>query len=128
LEAYKAATEIWGEAVRERRNPMLDYFRIRDRNGKVVLELPFSEVLESGSGGLRPLPPVQLRDDAAQRVHRQLERGRRIVADQRDRLARLKALRRDTTEAERTLDNFTNVLTSFEKVLSSVHALRGTAV
>ena len=128
LEAFKAATEVWSEAVRARRNPMFDYFRIRDRNGVVILELPFSEVLESGRGGRPILPPVRLRSDEAQRVHRQLERGRKIVADQRDRVARLKALQRDTAVAERTLDNFTNVLTIFEKVLSSVQALQRVAI
>jgi hypothetical protein len=30
--------------------------------------------------------------------------------------------------AERTLDNFTNVLTSFEKILGSVHVLRRTTI
>ena len=50
LEAFKAATEIWGEALRERRNPYSDAFRIRDRTGAVVLELPFAEVLESSRG------------------------------------------------------------------------------
>jgi hypothetical protein len=51
LEAFRAATDMWGEALRERRNPTLDYFRIRDRTGGVVLELPFTEVLESTREG-----------------------------------------------------------------------------
>jgi hypothetical protein len=128
LEAFKAATEIWGEAVRERRNPMLDYFKIRDQNNVLILELPFAEVLESSRGGSRRLPPLRLRNDEVQRAHNQLEKGRKIVADQRDRVARLKALQRDTTVAERTLDNFTNVMTSFEKVLSSVQAIRRVSI
>jgi hypothetical protein len=56
LEAFRAATDIWGEALRERRNPTLDYFRIRDRTGVVVLELPFTEVLESTGGRLASSP------------------------------------------------------------------------
>ena len=50
LEAFKAATEIWGEALQGRRNPRSDAFKIRDRTGVVVLELPFAEVLESSRG------------------------------------------------------------------------------
>jgi hypothetical protein len=55
LEAFKAASEIWGEALRGRRNPEFDAFRIRDTTGVVVLELPFAEVLESTRGPTRTL-------------------------------------------------------------------------
>jgi hypothetical protein len=128
LEAFKAATEIWGEAVRERRNPSLDYFKIRDQNGVLIFELPFAEVLESSRGGSRRLPSRRLRNDEVQRAYNQLEKARKIVADQRDRVARLKALHRDTAVAQRTLDNFTNVVTSFENVLSSVYAIRRVSI
>jgi hypothetical protein len=73
---------------------------------------------------VRRVPLPRLKNDDVQRAHTQLEKGRKIVADQRDRVARLKALHRDTTVAERTLDNFSNVVTSFEHVLSSVQAIR----
>jgi hypothetical protein len=126
LEAFKAATEMWGESVRERRNPIFDYFQIRDQSGVVVLELPFAEVLES-SRGRRQRPPVRLDKSEALRAHDRVERGRKLVEDQRDRLERLKARRSDTTEAERTLDTFTSVLVTFESILNSVQAIRRTA-
>jgi hypothetical protein len=49
------------------------------------------------------------------------------VEEQRARIDRLKALRRDTGEAERTLDTFNNVLGSFEDILTSVQAIRRTS-
>jgi len=124
LEAFKAATEIWGEALRERRNPVLDYFQVRDHTGVVVLELPFAEVLESSRGRWQR-PPVQLSN--YRRAHDQIERGRKIVEEQRDRLERLKARRHDTIMAERTLDTFTSVLVTYEGILNSVQAIRRTA-
>jgi len=45
-EAFDAAIEIWADALRERRNPSRDRFRIRDNSGNVVLELPLSELGE----------------------------------------------------------------------------------
>jgi hypothetical protein len=122
LEAFKAATDMWGEAVRERRNPTLDCFRIRDQTGVVVLELPFAEVL----GRLRRPRPVRVRDYDAQRAYHQVERGRKIVEDQRDRLERVRTSGRDTTEAERTLDTFATVLLTFEDTLNSLQAIRRT--
>jgi hypothetical protein len=127
LEAFRAAIEVWGEALRDRRNPILDCFKVRDRNGVVILELPFAEVLESSRGGARRPLPVRLRNCDPRRVHDQVERGRRIVEEQRARIDRLKALRRDTGEAERTLDTFNNVLGSFEDILTSVQAIRRTS-
>jgi hypothetical protein len=50
-EAIQAAIEIWADALREPRNPSRDYFRIRDNNGNVLLELPFAELAE----GIRPM-------------------------------------------------------------------------
>ena len=78
LEAFKAATEIWGEALRARRNPHADAFSIRDGTGIVVLELPFAEILESSRGRRlrsrpnggppRPLRPPSLPQRACARV------------------------------------------------------------
>jgi hypothetical protein len=55
LEAFKAATDMWGEALRQRRNPSSDCFLISDRNGGVVMEVPFAEITESTRGA--PLQP-----------------------------------------------------------------------
>lgn len=54
LDAFKAATDMWCEALREQRNPYYDYFQIRDQAGAVVLELPFAEILESTKHSREP--------------------------------------------------------------------------
>jgi hypothetical protein len=46
-EAIQAAIEMWMEALRERRNPGRDYFRVRDSNGNVVLVLPFADAVQA---------------------------------------------------------------------------------
>ncbi|MBV9626555.1 MAG: hypothetical protein JO230_00530 [Xanthobacteraceae bacterium] len=124
LEAFQAAVEVWGEALREGRNPILDCFRVRGQDGIVVLELPFVEVLESSRGGARRPPPLALRNYDPRRAHEQVERGRRIMQEQQNRVDRLKAQQRDTSEAERTLDTFANVVVIMEEVLRSVDAMR----
>ena len=43
---------MWVDAIRERRNPSRDCFRIRDETNSVILELPFIKILERG-GDLR---------------------------------------------------------------------------
>jgi hypothetical protein len=57
LEAFRAATEMWIEALREVRNPSRQRFEIRDDFGRVVLDLPFYEIIESAKGGRRRAPP-----------------------------------------------------------------------
>jgi hypothetical protein len=128
LEAFRAATEIWGEALHARRNPIRDYFRVRDRTGTVVLELPFAEVLESNRGGpLRPPPQVgqQPWQDTIDLARRHILKGRKIVADQHNRVERLREQGRDTSKAEETLGLFTRSLAIFEdhfETLQSVQA------
>jgi hypothetical protein len=117
LEAFKAASEIWGEALRGRRNPEFDAFRIRDTTGVVVLELPFAEVLESTRGPTCTLrrnaadpPPIKAIEIAV----RSVRKGCRIVADQQNRVDFLRVRGRDIREAERTLGLFTRSLVIFE--------------
>ncbi len=54
LEAFRAATEVWIEALREVRNPGRERFEIRDAGGQLLLVLPFSEIIERGKGARRP--------------------------------------------------------------------------
>lgn len=124
LEAFKAATEIWGEALRARRNPYADAFSIRDGTGIVVLELPFAEVLES-SRRLR-LPPKRKAPSTSAALEfaaRSVRKGRRIVVDQQNRVEFLKLQGRDSREAERTLALFTRSLAIFEDYLATVQTL-----
>jgi hypothetical protein len=123
LEAFKAATDIWGEALRARRNPDADAFSIRDGTGTVVLELPFAEILESSRGRRLRSPSKRSGPStttavefAAQRVRK----GRRIVVDQQNRVEFLKMRGHDSREAERTLWLFTRSLAIFEDYLNTL--------
>ena len=49
LEAFQAAQAMWAELLAERSDPMLRSFEIADSNGRVLLILPFREVLERAS-------------------------------------------------------------------------------
>jgi hypothetical protein len=120
LEAFKAATEIWGEALRARRNPASDAFRIRDTTGVVVLELPFAEVLESTRGRRWRSAPKRWRqstNEAIEVATQSVRKGRRVVADQQNRVGSLKLQGRDRRDAERTLGLFTQSLAIFEDYL-----------
>ena len=49
LEAFQAAQAMWAELLAERLDPMLRSFEIADSDGRVLLILPFREVLERAS-------------------------------------------------------------------------------
>jgi hypothetical protein len=126
LEAFKAATEIWGEALRARRNPHADAFSIRDGVGIVVLELPFAEILESSRGRRLRLPPKRRAPSTSAALEfaaQSVRKGRRIVVDQQNRVEFLKLQGRDSREAERTLALFTRSLAIFEDYLNTVRTL-----
>jgi hypothetical protein len=96
LEAFQAATEMWIEALAEVRNPSRERFEIRDASGRVVLELPFSEILQSGKGARRPAPTFAALRKAADRTHSlQIELASQIkdalsnIRETKDALARL---------------------------------------
>ena len=46
MEAFHAAQAMWGELLAERSDPLLRSFEIADASGRVLLVLPFWEVLE----------------------------------------------------------------------------------
>ena len=127
LEAFKAATEIWGEALRARRNPHADAFSIRDGTGIVVLELPFAEILESSRGPCLQSPPKRRAPSttaAAEFAAKSVRKGRRIVVEQKNRVEFLKMRGRDSREAERTLTLFTRSLAIFEDYLNTIRTLQ----
>lgn len=106
---------MWGEALRQRRNPSSDCFMIRDRTGIVLMEVPFAEVLES-TRGARPEPsPPQTRSSNYEVTELALARGREIVARQRNLIERLKSKGRDAGRAEELLGLFTDCLRQFEQ-------------
>jgi hypothetical protein len=46
LEAFSAAQEMWGELLKERRDPHRCRFEIRNASGQVLFEIPFQEVID----------------------------------------------------------------------------------
>src|SRR5262245_19781766 len=68
LEAFRAATEMWIEALREVRNPGRERFEIRDAEGQLLLVLPFSEIIERGNGARRPPPSFGALMEAMERT------------------------------------------------------------
>jgi hypothetical protein len=46
LEAFAAAQAMWAELLAERANPFLRSFEIADASGRILLTLPFREVLD----------------------------------------------------------------------------------
>lgn len=90
LGACAAAIEISAEVQRQRSDPSLWWFEIRDSERRLVMEVPFREAL-------RPAPPAS--DDANERV--------RLGLSERQVRARklLDELREGFDEARRTLDD-----------------------
>lgn len=81
LDACRAALEISLDMLRERRDPAGHRFEVRDEGAALVLEIPFTEVLQPRA---RPAPP--------HRLHRQIEatlgRSRRLRDEVRVELTR----------------------------------------
>lgn len=101
LEAFQAATEMWIEALAEVRNPSRERFEIRDGTGRIVLVLPFSEIIETGRGVRRRvrdcpglLSAVERTRDLQTDVATQIAVARKQIREARESLARIdKAVR-----------------------------------
>lgn len=76
LSANQGALEIAIEMLRERENPSRLRFEVRDEHGALVLELPFSEVLQPGRGA-KPHDPVHVHE----RLKANLERSRVLKSE-----------------------------------------------
>ena len=57
LEAFASAHEMWITRLRQRSNPLGCAFEITDAAGKLLVTLPFAEVLESFEGAPALPPP-----------------------------------------------------------------------
>ena len=76
LDACKAALEISFEALRRRQDPSGYRFEVCDENRRLVLDLPFSEVLKPGGfNRAAPLEPLYAR------IQERLLRGRELKAE-----------------------------------------------
>jgi len=121
LEAFEAAREMWGEAIREMRNPSRQQFEISDAAGRILLVVPFMEVLESLKG-VPPAPPTassSRRTPADRDYSSKVLRARQIVAQQTERVQRLRAQGHNARTAELLLDVFTQSLQVLEQAHQS---------
>jgi hypothetical protein len=111
LEAHRAAIDIWSEACREGRKPDYRCFEIRDSEGRVVVELPFTEALSIGAksapANMHPSRITQepIRSELCS-TQRDVTWGKRHVAIQRSRIARLERMGSDTELAQTLLATF----------------------
>lgn len=69
LEAFQGAQQIWAEMLQKRKDPMRCAFEIADAAGRVLMVLPFSEVLETCTGN-GPAKPKRHRKTARANVDR----------------------------------------------------------
>jgi hypothetical protein len=76
LEAFRAAREIWAEMLERQEDPRDRAFHIHDGAGRLLLTLPFSEVLEATKGN-RPkvLPP------GARKLQVEMQRMQRLKGE-----------------------------------------------
>jgi len=76
LEAFAGAHEMWITKLRQRSNPLRCAFEITDHAGKLLVTLPFEEVLESFEGAPARLRPGRAFSNALATVaHAQRLRG-----------------------------------------------------
>lgn len=76
LSASQAALEIAIDMLRKRENPSRYQFAVRNEHGAVVLELPFSEVLQPGRAA-KPHDPVHIH----KRLKANLDRNRALKSE-----------------------------------------------
>ncbi len=72
IDVCRAIIDISAEMMKEQRDPQRFVFSIRDRDGRVVFEVPFREVLQPGltipPPPQRP-PPMKVLGEALARAH-----------------------------------------------------------
>jgi hypothetical protein len=86
LDAFRAAREMWTEMLQRQEDPRELAFAIHDGAGRLLLTLPFSEVLQStkGSRPKRPLRgPDKLQHQIARLQRLRYELSGAIVSAQR---------------------------------------------
>ena len=112
LEASRAAIDISADLMRERKDPSRYSFELRDVSGDLVLELPFSEVLQPG----RTVKPR-----AASPAHALLQAS--LVRNQRLRLELTAVLEQARANVQRALD-LAGIDRAASETLGPAHPLR----
>jgi hypothetical protein len=95
MEAFKAATEMWGEALRARRDPRGDLFKIRDGSGRLIIEVPFIEKKPTIQEGRHARPKPGTTGAASRKVHPSSSRAPGTRARARRRASRACGERRN---------------------------------
>jgi hypothetical protein len=91
LEAFEAAKEMWIEGIRNMRNPSRQQIEVGDIEGRTLLIVPFTEVMDSLKGVSKPLP-MQNAERAAKlsaEVKEAVVTARQSLEEARQMLARL---------------------------------------
>ena len=87
VDACRAALEISVDMLRDRQDPGAHRFEVRDEAASLVMEIPFTEVLQPGGPAAAPRRP--------HRLHRQIQatlgRSRRLRAEVSEELARARS-------------------------------------
>ena len=108
LEAFQAAQDMWGELLAQRIDPLIRSFEIADEEGRVVLMLPFGEVLDRARKRSAQLPE-QVR--SAQAL---LERTRTLTG----------ALRKEISAAKQIIESAHETMRKSRTVLRRLSSLR----
>ena len=106
LEAFQAAQAMWSELLAERSDPMLRSFEIADSNGRVLLILPFREVLERASGPTGRMPRGRMPNEV--RSAQVLLKKTRMLTDSL--IEEIKAARNMIETAQRSMRRTSRIL------------------
>jgi uncharacterized protein YlxW (UPF0749 family) len=108
MEAFHAAQAMWSELLAERSDPLLRSFEIADASGRVLLVLPFQEVLERAHKTKDVLP------NEVKSTHALLEKTRTLAASLRD----------EIETAQKTIDTAQESMRQTQEVLDRLLPLR----
>jgi hypothetical protein len=89
LDAFQGALEISIEMLRQRQNPFVYRFEICNKDGELLLDLPFSEILAPAA---RPAPTSQL----YQSLQRHHQRAQKAQGDLKLECEQVRSLLRST--------------------------------
>jgi hypothetical protein len=106
LEAFQAAQAMWAELLAERSDPMLRSFEIADSDGRVLLVLPFREVLERASRPTGRKPRVRMPNEV--RSAQVLLKKTRMLTDSL--IEEIKAARNMIETAQRSMRRTSRIL------------------
>jgi hypothetical protein len=110
LGAFEAAREMWTELLRQRTDPMGCAFEIGDKTGRLILTVPFSEVLQTAQAGERRQRLSETKDTSADASHALLLE----IADRGARAQRL--VSHIATEVQTARDTMASIRTLLDRV------------